>query len=277
MVGVAVLARVLLIGRHGMLFPLSLSQTSNIVLSRLLRLHPRCNTPLAPPLPLILPLHGLTLPTHRSPPPTTRRTHHNPLPLPHSSRILPPQINPPILTLVPIIPPTPFPHMPHPIINPTRRLLSPFKPIRMIHPPLAKDRHLNRNPKLNIPHHALSTFMLPLTATPLSQCKLPQDDRIPPLKHFCICNPRIRHMRMHATRPVPIRPRPRPSSYRLIVPKPLCRTLIAIRRQIPAEAEGQIVAVALGGGAGGEGEEDHVCDALRGEYVAAYDGGFVGG
>ena len=46
---------------------------------------------------------------------------------------------------------------------------------------------------------------------------------------------------------------------------------------VAAEAEGQIIAVALGGGAGAEGAEDDVCDALRGEDVAAYDGCFVRG
>lgn len=46
---------------------------------------------------------------------------------------------------------------------------------------------------------------------------------------------------------------------------------------VAAEAEGQVVTVALGGGAGGESEEDDVCDALRGEDVAADDRGLVGG
>lgn len=44
---------------------------------------------------------------------------------------------------------------------------------------------------------------------------------------------------------------------------------------VAAEAEGEIIAVALRGGAGAEGAEDDVCDALRGEDVAADDGGFV--
>lgn len=79
---------------------------------------------------------------------------------------------------------------------------------------------------------------------------------------------------MDAIRAIPVPACSRTTRNRLVVSEAF---LLLFAFDVAAEAEGQVVAVALGGGAGAEGFQDDVCDALGGEDVAADDRGFVGG
>lgn len=242
---------------------------------------------------MVLLLDRFALLTHLPPSSTSRRVDNDPLTWLHERCVLPTKIDIPPLrllalrrlrlallatstsTLLPSITRlTRHRHLPHPYIPSNLRILSAFQPIRPKHPPLAQNAHLHRNSKLNIPDHTLATPMLPLPRASCPEAKLPQNDRIPPLKHLRVRDPRICHVRVHAARAIPRRARTAAACDSFVVPE---AGFSFGPGRVAAEAEGQVVAVALGGGASVEGAQDDVGDALGGEDVAADDGGFIGG
>jgi len=81
-------------------------------------------------------------------------------------------------------------------------------------------------------------------------------------------------VRVHTARSLPSLSSTATAGNRLVVPK-TPHGLPAL--DVAPEPKGQVVAIALRGGAGMEGTQDDIGHALRGEDVAAYNGGFVAG
>ena len=244
-------------------------------LRRLLRLHPLRHTPFPPRGPLILLLDGLALRPHLPPPATAGRAHHDPLAPVHRRRVLAPEIDPPVLPLLSIPAPSPLLHPPHPVIDAARGFLPAGEPVRVIDAPFAQDAHLHGDAEFDVPDHALPAAVLARARAARAQPERAQDDRVAALEDLGVRDAGVGHVGVDAVGAGPGRAGAGAAGDGLVVAEALCGG--GGGGEVAAEAEGQVVAVALGGGAGGEGEEDDVGDALRGEDVAAHDGGFVRG
>ena len=104
--------------------------------------------------------------------------------------------------------------------------------------------------------------MLPISTATSAQAEFAQQDRIAAFKDLGISDARVGHVRVYAASTVPGGTGAGAAGYGLVVAEALCWG--GGGGEVAAEAEGQIVAVTLGGGTGGEGEEDNVSHALGG-------------
>ena len=132
----------------------------------------------------------------------------------------------------------------------------------MIDSSFAQNTHLHRNPELDIADDALAATMLPVSSAAGPQAELAQQDRIAAFKDLGVRDARVGHVRVYTAGAVPGRTGAGTAGYGLVVAEALCGG--GGGGEVAAKAEGQIVAVALGGGTGGEGKEDHVSYALGG-------------
>jgi len=123
------------------------------------------------------------------------------------------------------------------------------------------------------------------TSTAIPKGELPKDNRVAPLEHFSVGDACVGHVRVHARGAVPGGPGAGAAGDGFVVAETFRWGVFILGRGgrvsrgggVAAEAEGEVVAVALRGGAGGEGAQDYVRDALGGEDVAAYDGSLAAG
>ena len=145
----------------------------------------------------------------------------------------------------------------------------------MVDAAFAQDAHLDRDAELDVADDAVAAAVLTRAPASRSQAELAQQDRVPAFEDLGVRDARVGHVRVHAVGAGPGGAGAGATGDGLVVAETLCGG--GRGGEVAAEAEGQVVAVALGGGAGGEGEEDDVRDALGGEDVAADDGGGVGG
>ena len=111
--------------------------------------------------------------------------------------------------------------------------------------------------ELDFSDDPIAPLELSLAATALSESEPAEDNGVPLFEHLRIRNPRVCHVRVHSALAMPCRARTRSSCDCLVV------TELAI-------AEGQVIHAALTRCTGTEGFQDHVCDALRGQYVASH-------
>ena len=145
----------------------------------------------------------------------------------------------------------------------------------MVNAAFAENTDLDRDAELDISNHAFAAAVLACASAVGAEAEFTENNGVASFEYFGVCDARVCHVCVYAGRAVPCGPSAGPSGYSLIVSETF--GCFCGGGEIAAEAEGEIVAVALGGGAGGEGAENYVCDALGGEDVAADYGCFVGG
>lgn len=163
----------------------------------------------------------------------------------------------------------------NPQIHSRLRIFAALQTIWTMHPSLREDRALHRREELNLANHAVPTRMQTLAARSWPQAKLPQQRRVPFFQDLRVGDTRVGHVHVHPGLAVPGWPRAAASRDGLVVPEAWER-LAGSRVGARIRAEREVVAAALGGGAGAERLEHDVGDALRGDDVAADDGGGLG-
>jgi len=142
-------------------------------LSSLLSLSPTRQRALPPRCLNVLRLNSFTLLPNLPPTTSSRCIDDDPLARLHTSRVLPPQIDIPLHPFLRILAMPSLLYLPHPVINPTRRVLPTRESIRMIHPPLTQDTRLHRDPELDIPDDAFTPGMLSAPCTSLPESEMP--------------------------------------------------------------------------------------------------------
>jgi hypothetical protein len=109
--------------------------------------------------------------------------------------------------------------------------------------------------ELDLPDDTVASLELAVAATALSESEPAEDDGVALLEHLGVSYPRVCHVRVHSTLPVPRGARTRSPRDRLIV------------TELPI-AEGQVVHASLARCTCAKCLQDHVSDTLRGQYVA---------
>lgn len=132
----------------------------------------------------------------------------------------------------------------------------------MKHAPFTKNAHLNRNTELNIPDNAFAAAVLAVTATVASQAELAEHDWVSSFKNFGVGDARVGHVCVYAAGAVPGGTCAGSASDGFVVAEAFGGIGRGGGSIVTAEAEGEVVAVALGGGAGLEAVQDDVRHAL---------------
>lgn len=129
----------------------------------------------------------------------------------------------------------------------------------MIHAPFAEDADLDRNAEFNVPDDAFASLVLAVTAAVGTEAEFAQHDWVSSFKDFGVGDAGIGHVRVHAIGAIPGRAGPRSARDRFVVAEAFGRGRCG---EVATEAEGEVVAVALGGSAGFEAVEDDIRYAL---------------
>lgn len=232
--------------------------------ARLLSLSSTGQRTTLPRPPRIIPRAKYTLLTNRAVSAAAGGLHNNPLAGLHLGRILRAHTN---LSFFPVIllllrrrgrrrRSLLFRNPAHPDILPALRFLTPLQAVRMIHPSLREDRHLDGNAKLNVANHAIPTTMLALPTGAGTQTEIPQQHGVAALENFGVRDARVSHVCVHARGTLPIGPCAASAGDGLVVAKALgCFCFVG---KVAAVSKGEIVGVALRGSASLETSENDV-------------------